>query len=278
MKPKQIVTKFGRAFAKNSPTILTGISVAGLISTVVMAVQATPKALGMLDDEVFRRYEESLVDKDISYMEYLNCSEGYSVQDRIRTLPKLDLIRLTWRCYMPSILMGGLTIGCIVGANSINLRRNAALASVYSLTETALKEYQAKVVETIGENKEQKIRDDIHKDKVAKDPVNNKEVILTGKGDTLCYDVLSGRYFKNDIENIRKIQNELNRDLLTEMFISLNDVYYAFGLAGVKTGNDMGWNVDEGLIEFSFSSQLADGIPCLVIDYSAEPKYNYRDY
>ena len=62
-----------------------------------------------------------------------------------------------------------------------------------------MKEYQAKVVETLGEAKARKIKDEIAKDKVKNDPISNKEVIITGKGDMLCYDVLSGRYFKNNI-------------------------------------------------------------------------------
>jgi len=48
---------------------------------------------------------------------------------------------------------GAATIMCVVGSNSINARRVAALASLYSITETALDEYKAKVVETIGETK-----------------------------------------------------------------------------------------------------------------------------
>ena len=252
----------------------------GVITTAVMAVQATPKALSIIDDEVFRRYEDSLIDKDISYVEYLNCPEGYSVSDRIKTLPKLDLIRLTWRCYAPTMLMGGLTIGCIISANSINLRRNAALASVYSLTESALKEYQAKVVETFGEAKERKVRDEIAKDRLAKDPVANKEIIITGRGDTLCYDSIGGRYFKSDIEKIRKIENKLNRDMLNgDMFLSLNDVYYELGLSPTTLGEELGWDVQNGLLEFDFSSQLTeDGTPCLVLNYSIEPRYNFRDY
>ena len=280
MKGKQLLVKLGRAFAKNSPTILTGMAGVGVVTTAIMAVQATPKALAIIDDEVFRRYEDSLIDKDISYMEYLNCPEGYSITERMKTLPKFDLIRLTWRCYAPSILMGGLTIGCIIGANSINLRRNAALASVYSLSEAALKEYQAKVIETFGEAKERKVRDDIAKDRLEKNPVSDKEIIITGMGDTLCYESIGGRYFKSDIEKIRKIENKLNREMLNgEMFLSLNDVYYELGLSSTSLGNELGWDVQHGLLEFDFSSQLTEnGTPCLVLNFSLEPRYNFRDY
>ena len=258
MESLQVLTKkAGQVLAKESPSILTGVGAVGVITTAMMAVRATPKALQLLECE---RYARAKADQDV----YLS---------------KKDIFLLTWKCYVPTIIMGGLTIGCIVGANSINLRRNAALASIYGITETALKEYQAKVVETFGDVKAKKVKDDIAKDRIEKAPVSDKEVILTGKGETLCFEPFSSRYFKSDIEKIRKGQNELNRDLLNDDFISLNDVYYALGLPETKLGADMGWTISDGLIEFDFSSQLTpDGTPCLVLDYKVEPRYNRSDF
>jgi hypothetical protein len=234
------------------------LAVAGLVSTVVLAVKATPKAMELIDDEMQERA-------------YIQETEGDTTP-----FTTMDYVKTTWKCYIPAAVMGSVTIACFVGANSINLKRNAALASLYSLSETALKEYQSKVVETIGEKKEQKIRDEVAAERIEKDPKSNKEVIITGKGDVLCYDVISGRYFKSDIERIRRLQNEFNQTLISQMWISLNDVYYELGLKGIKIGDDMGWNSDS-LIEFDFSSQLADdGTPCIVVDYSVGPRYDYR--
>lgn len=254
---KQVTKTVGQAVSQNSPTILTGLSVAGLVSTVVLAVKATPKALRLFKEELDYREESD------DYPEF-------------GSLTKKEIIQTTWKCYIPTVVMGGVTVACMVGANSINLRRNAALASVYSLSEAALKEYQAKVIETIGEKKEQTVRDEIAKDRVERDPKSNKEVIITGQGNVLCYDSISGRYFKSDIEKIRKLQNDLNHQLISEMWVSINDVYYELGLKATKIGDDIGWNVDT-LIEFDFSTQLADdGTPCVVIDYSVGPRYDYR--
>ncbi|MFR8351429.1 MAG: DUF6353 family protein [Blautia obeum] len=44
------------------------------------------------------------------------------------------------------------------------------------------------------------MKDAVAKDKVEKNPVVTREVIITEKGNTLCYDAISGRYFKSDIE------------------------------------------------------------------------------
>lgn len=256
---QKTVRNLGHVMSKNSPTILTGLAVAGLVSTTVLAVKATPKALELIEEE--RLYRESE-------------SENGSVEP----FNLKDFILLTWKCYIPATAMGVVTMACIISANSINLKRNAALASMYSLSEVALKEYQAKVVETIGKNKEQKIKDDIKQDRINNNPVRESEIIVTGKGDTLCYDSLSGRYFKSDIEHIRRSLNKLARDMMSDMFISLNDVYYALDLSSTKLGDLVGWHVDDGLVEPEFGSLLTEnGVPCLVLDFVDEPRYLFRD-
>lgn len=246
----------GLMLAKNSPTILTGLSVTGLVSTVILAVKATPKALSLIDDERLERADE---DENFIY--------GST------PLPKKDLIKLTWKCYIPTAVTGALTVACIVSGNSIHLRRNAALAGLYSLSEKALKEYKTKVVETIGKNKERDIRDEIAKDRVLNTPIVDSEVILTGKGNVLCLETLSGRYFRSDIEQIKRVLNGLSRELLSDMFVTLNEVYYGLGLSATKMGEMVGWNIDDGLIEADFSAQLGeDGNPCIVLDFTIMPR------
>lgn len=240
-----------RLFAdKYRPEILTGIGIAGMITTTIMAVRATPKAIKLLEQAKEEKGED---------------------------LTKWETIKTAGPCYIPAVITGGLSVACSIGANSVNARRNAALATAYSLSESALKDYQEKLTQTLGEKKAQAVKDAIAKDKIDKDPVSKKEVIVTEKGDTLCYDPLFGRYFKSDIENIKKMVNELNRQMLIENYVSLNDFYYAIGLNGVKHGEELGWSVSDGYIELQFSSQLADdGTPCLVVGFIDTPTYDYR--
>lgn len=240
------------AIKKHSPEILTGIGIAGMITTTVMAVRATPKALILIEE----RKEEIGAEK----------------------LEAMDMVKTTWACYIPAAITGTLSVACLIGASSVNARRNAALATAYTLSESALKDYQGKVIEMFGEKKNEAVKDAVAKDKVEKNPVVTREVIITEKGNTLCYDAISGRYFKSDIEKIKKAECELNRQMLGDMYVSLNDFYYEIGLDSVKLGDELGWNVDSGYIDLSFSSQLAsDGTPCLVIDYSVAPRYDYRN-
>lgn len=241
------------ATKKHSPEILTGFGIAGMVTTTVMAVMATPKALDLLA-EVKEQHAEDTDKKAFSK----------------------DVITKVAPVYIPSVLIGSVSISCLIGASRVNFKRNAALVTAYKLSETALKEYQDKVVETIGAKKEEKVRDAIAKDRIQANPVEPGKVILTEKGNTLCYDWMSGRYFRSDVEKLRKAENEINRRLLTYDYISLNELYDEIGLDHTGTGDQVGWRVDKGLVKLEFSSQLTrDDEPCLVMKYECAPEYGY---
>ena len=239
---------------KHGPEFLTGIGVAGMIGTTIMAVKATPKAIKLLEKEK----EETHCDK----------------------IHPVEVVKITWKFYIPAVVTCVASAACLIKANSINTRRNAALVAAYNLSKTALSEYKEKVIETIGEKKEQDVMNRIAKDKIEKDPVSKREVIVTDKGTTLCYDALFGRYFMSDMDTIRKAVNSINRAIVAgDMYVSLNEFYSEIGLSHVEIGDQLGWNIDDGEIEIFFSSQLAEnGAPCLVINYNIAPKYDYYKY
>jgi hypothetical protein len=268
---KENFTNFVKAakqsLAKHSPEILTGLGIAGMITSIVLAVQATPKAVKLIEKEVDRQNTELLEDAEEKGLDY--CPQ-------ISKLKPIEVVKTTWKCYIPTTVTTVTSVACLVWASSVHGSRNAALAAAYKLSETALAEYKEKVIETIGEKKEQAILDKVYKERVEKNPSSSTEVIITGKGETLCYDYSTGRYFKSDIDKIKKAINELNRRLLSEGYVSLNDFYDELGLKYTSTGNRLGWNTDSGLIDLNYSSALDDdGTPCLVIDYKVPPKYDF---
>lgn len=254
---KPNLTKFVKStqvmVSKHTPEILTGIGIAGMITSTVLAVKATPKALQLMDERKF----------DLE----------------VEKLTVVETVKTTWKCYIPAVVTGAASVGCLIGASSVNARRNAALATAYKLSETALNEYREKVVETIGEKKDQAIRDQINKDHIEEKPVSKSEVIITEKGNTLCYDTISGRYFKSDIDKIKKAVNELNRKMVYDNYVSLNEFYDELDLAHTSVGDDLGWNMENGFIDIYFSSQIADDdTPCIVVNYDVAPKYDYYKF
>ena len=261
MQLKAIFTDLGKAARKHSPEILTGIGIAGMLSTTILAVRATPKALVLIEE---KKREKKFAGEQPE-------------------LTKIEVVKTAWKPYIPAAVTGTASVACLVGASSVNARRNAALAAAYALSETTLADYKEKVVETLGEKKAQAVKDAIAKDKIENDPVTRKEVVLTDKGETLFYESLSGRYFKSDYESIRSAVNTLNEQLLLDDYITLNEFYEAIGLDDIQPlGDQLKWRVnpdssDKGLIQLDFSSQLTDDMtPCAVIGFSNPPKYDLR--
>ena len=249
------IAKDIRKFAsKRSPEILTGIGIAGMITTTILAVRATPKALELIEDQK----EEESVDE----------------------LSSFEVVKVAWKPYIPAMVTCVVSTACLIGASSVNTKRNAALATAYKLSETALTEYREKVIETIGEKKERIVRDKVAEERVKKNPVSKNEVIITGNGKTLCFDPISGRYFMCSIETIKKAENTLNKQMLHDIsgYVSLNEFYDELGLDHTSVGNDLGWNTNQ-LIDIDFSSQLNDnGEPSVVLDYLVAPKCDYYNF
>lgn len=238
--------------SKHSPEILIGFGVAGFVTTTVLAVKATPKAMQLLDEAK----KENDVDK----------------------LPPLEVVKVAWKPYIPAAVTGVVSIACVIGANSVNAKRNAALATAYQLSTAALNEYKDKVLETIGEKKEQSIREKISKDRIEKNPVSNNTVYVTGDGDSLFLEPISKRYFKSDIERVRSVINTLNETMYNDPFgnISLSDFYDDIGLERTDISNDIGWSIENGSIKVEFHPAMSDnGKPCLALYYTTAPNWGF---
>ena len=105
-----------------TPEILTGIGIAGMLTTTILAVKVTPKAVRLMND----KKDELEVEK----------------------LPAVEVVKTTWKCYIPAAVTGVASVACLIGANSVSNKRMAALTAAYKISETAFTEYQQKVVET----------------------------------------------------------------------------------------------------------------------------------
>lgn len=268
---KQNVTKLlntaKHVMKKRSPEILTGIGIAGMVTTVVLAVKATPKAMELIEEEKAKRISEATVEEAREW------SENGGIP-----MKQIEVVKVAWKPYIPAAVTGVASIACLIGANSVHVRRNAALATAYQLSTTALADYREKVVETIGEKKEAQVRDKVSKKKIEENPVSTSTVIMTGKGNTLIYDSHSDRYFRSDIDKIRNAVLDLNERMVNgnEMYISLNDFYDEIGLKHTETGDSIGWRIDKGRIDIRYSAQLTeDNEPCIVLDHLMPPEYGF---
>lgn len=240
---------------KHSPEILTGLGIAGMITSTVLAVKATPKALKLIEEEKER--------------------------EEVDELTALETVKVAWKPYIPAIATTIVSTACLIGASSVSARRYTALTAAYKLSESALAEYHEKVVESIGETKERVIRDKVNQEQIDKNPINNSEIYITKEGDTTFLDPLSKRYFKCDIDLIRKTENKLNKEMLHDPFgyVSLNDFYDEIGLDRTDLGDKIGWNIGKGMIDIHISPGLTkDDKPCIVLDFTVPPAWDFDKF
>lgn len=246
---KELMKKAGKVVSDNLPAILTSCGVSGVISTIALT------AIGTLEANEAVQNKKKEVSRELEKKEYLE---------------------VCWKPALPAIISGILTGTCIIASNCISSKRAAVLSSLYSLSETALNEYKNKVVEKIGEKKEERIRDEIAQSKVDHYPPNDWEIFDTGHGTMVFYDTLSGRFFRSSVEFIRQTQNEINKLALDSQFALVNDLYVWLGLPEIELGKDLCWNPEHKL-DMHFTSKLNDNETdaYTVITYKQYPVPNY---
>jgi hypothetical protein len=237
----------------NSPVLLTAIGVAGTIGTAILAHRAATRAEIWRRNEINARNEESF--------------RGAELQE----ITKKEHFQANWKLYIPAAASGTATVGCIVLANHIGTKRAAALAAAYTISEKAYSEYREKVVERIGEKEEGKVRNSIAQDRVNNTPMSEGNVLMVAGGDHLFIEMNTGRYFRSDMETVRKAVNDINFQINTHGYASISDFYDLIGLRHTSVSDEMGWNRDK-LMDVNFDAVLSgDGQPCVAINFITVP-------
>lgn len=266
---EKIFRPIAKQVSKYGPEIAVGVGIAGMITTTVLAVKATPKALRLIEAEKKRRNHEIKEEAKES---------GKDTVGLIDRLSILDTVKVAWKPYIPAMISGALSIGCIVGASTVHVKRNAALATAYQLAANTLSDYKEKVIETIGEEREKEVQKKVDAKKVEK--INSTEPSFVRKGKPLCIEPISGRPFEMDLEDVKAAINRLNYRLTggMEECISLSEWYDEIGLKHTDVSDYMGWNIySDGLITVTeVPSSTDEGELCWVLEYAVLPHYKYE--
>lgn len=257
---------------KNSPAILAGLAIVGVVSTAWSAFKAGPKA-----DKILEEYRRDIKDC------YPNDKEAKRTVT-IETVKKMVPV------VAPTIIMGGLTITCMIGSHSISSRRVAVLSAAYSLSESTVKNLNNKMEEILGEKKARAVKDAIMKDKLKADSEKDRKImsdenfVIPSDGTVLCKDMYSGRLFYSSAEKIKQAIVTCSYNVISDMYISLNEFYDAIDspqLSRIPLGDDLGWNIDStinGKLPITLSALLTDdGKPCLCVDYDIGVRDDFRN-
>lgn len=246
MSVKTILKASEKFLIDNSPGILTGLGVAGTVTTAVLVGKAA--------------YSSAL---QVSVEDHKRVDRNEDLMDR------KEIFQLVWKEFIPPAAVGTATIAAIIMANQIGSRRAAAFAAAYKLSEQLGEDYKKKVLETLGIQKEEKMRSELAAEKINKIP--HSGMIVIAGSEVLMFDELSGRIFKGKVEDVKKAVNEINHQVLNFNFASLTEFYDKIGLTATSFSDSVGWNLDE-LLEVQFTAvEVDDQQPAMMIGYNHEP-------
>lgn len=263
MTMSDLVKRVGKLTVDNSPSVMTAIGITGTVTTAFLTGKASFKAAEIIRaEEDDRRKQQELSELPVPE------------QWRLPLEPK-EKVLLVWKEYIPAVSSAIVTVGCIVSANRIGARRVAALAAAYSISERTFTEYKEKVLEKMGASKEEALRTELAQERVNRHPLNESAVIVTSGGDQLCFESYTGRYFRSDMESLKKAVNDTNYRILQDDYVSLSDFYDRIGLDRTAISDEMGWNT-ENRLDVEFHGVLdSNGKPCIAIDYRVVPIKSY---
>lgn len=290
------------------PEILTGTGIGLMVAGVALGIAATIKAIKRLepeDDVIFyendesKANEEEIPDSELAIRYHYQETHPDEDADEMDIFEIIKLgkykrrhkwkkiFKLIWKYYIPMILAVIVGIMCLIASTREGLQRTAALATMYQLTDTAFTEYRNKVVDTIGEQKERDIHTELAKDKAEKaaEPfADNPEngIYRTGDGNTLMFDYLCGRFFRSDIDFVKRQATRLSNDMMRDGingFKSLNEYYESINLMKSDIGDKLGWRSDWGIIDIRDSSinHPQTGEPAYILSFYTPPRYGYED-
>lgn len=228
---------------KNSPGLLFGAGVVGMVGSTVLACRATLKMQTLIDT----------TENDLKLTRSLEHRE-YSDHDRqkdvaiIYTRSVVSVARL----YAPSILLGAASIAALTKSHTQLIERNLALTAAYAAVDRAFGEYRGRVVEKYGEDQDREFRFATEEVEIIDDRGVQRTQLMPGPDSATMYarffDEYSPNWSKEPEYNLlflRCQQNYANDLLKSRGHIFLNEVYDMLGLERSRAGAVVGWIISD---------------------------------
>lgn len=255
LKPlSKSLRSLGKAAKRNAPVISLVIAGVSFVGATISAIKATSVSVRQVEKATEEKGEE---------------------------LTAKEIIKTCGKNYIPTALATATGIaGLVMGGRGYHTRYKS-VAALLAATETSKKQLEDVILEKFGEKKFEEVQSEVAKKQLEADPVSKADIYCTGKGTTLCKDSLSGRYFRCDIEQIKRGLNHFNERLLSCEYLDYNELFYCIdpAMEEISFGGDVGWNIRDGLLKLHYTSQLTDtGEPCLVISYPNPPSIHFDRY
>lgn len=185
------------AVSRHLPTILTVTAVAGVGVTAFLTGKATLAA------------QEKIKEAEKEKGDILKTDE---------------MIKATYKCYIPAAIAGTATVGCIIWSNRSSAQQLAMALTAARNIEKQWKENRDAVTNVFGDKGLRKVDEKINEEHAARYFSNVNSIYETGQGTTLCCEgFLTGILFRANREWVRKCVNDFNTRLIDGEILSYND-------------------------------------------------------
>ena len=247
---------------RNASTFIACIGCVGVVATAIATAKSTPKAIQLIEEEKQRKKEK---------------------------LTKLETVKAAAPAYTPAMLLGAVTISCIMGSNVLSRRQQASLIGAYTLLNQSYSKYKNKVKELYGEEAHEKVVGSIAVEKAkeryieAPASFTNSKLYLDGFGGEkrLFYIEAENRYFESTLEQVIAAEYHLNRNFTMRGNTILNEFYDFLGIEKTDAGKELGWMISDELYWIDFNHQkvmIDDDLECCVIEMLFEPSTEWQNY
>lgn len=245
---------------QHSPELLVTGSLITMAGSVVSAIFATRK----LDSKI---QPHNIKIEQIKN----NLKDDNAIQNGIVSVKEakkeltLEYLKTGWditKLYLPSTLCFVAGASCILGSHKIMKGRNLALAAAYSTLEKGYSAYRERVKNKYGEEAEEKIYKDIHKEKIEKVDESGKTKTISKELSHDNHENFSVLYSYGNLgfepgsaqlnfHFLMDQQSWLNKKLQHQGYLFLSDVYEALGFGIDYLGKErarashiLGWRYD----------------------------------
>lgn len=221
-----------RFIKANGGWIFTVLSAVGLVGTTILVANEAP-----------------VVDKELKSAE----------EEKGEELTVFEKADIAIPLYLPSIFTGGLTIGCIIGAQLFNLRQQKLILAAYAMLGQEYAQYRKEVRETVGKEKEREIYISSQK-KIRELQAENEKLKLENSKQLYAITTIPGLIFESTPEHMNNVFYHIMYNLLNLGGVSLLEFYDHIGIPNSAYDNEFentekyGWEVYENEITYGCSA------------------------
>lgn len=214
--------KLGKILLKHLPTILSLTGATGVVATAILASKATPKA------------------REIFEVAHKDDEPGET---------SVNTVVLAAKPYIPAMIVGGVSIVCILAANGIHLKRYSLLCHTYNLLADEYSLFKRAAVAQLSEDGLAAAAGAVM---TTQPPDNGPEVDEDGETLHWFYDVHSMTWFRSTWHKVDEAKMRINDKFSYDGWVSLSKYYEELGIPYKKApiDDELGWDCDRLIYDY----------------------------